>query len=138
MVSSILLFKSLLLLEFLLFDTQNTPKFSGLESLNNRIRHVRLSNLKSNLPINYFSFEKSYVPVFFPLCSLEHIYSHMPNNFILPITSNYFILHVSPSISSFLFLLQILKTNPTVDIYSQVPTKFKGVQSLKTQLRMFD
>ena len=46
---------------------------------------------------------------------LEHIYSYVSTNFILSIMSIFFIPHVFLSLSSFPFLLQILKnkSNPT-------------------------
>ena len=45
-ILSILLFKGFLLFRFLLFDTQNTHKFTCLESLNNMVRYVKLLILK--------------------------------------------------------------------------------------------
>ena len=58
-----------------------------------------------------FIFFKCYVQFFF----LEHIYSYVSTNFILSIMSIFFIPHVFLSLSSFPFLLQILKnkSNPT-------------------------
>ena len=58
-----------------------------------------------------FIFFKCYVQFFF----LEHIYSYVSTNFILSIMSIFFIPYVFLSLSSFPFLLQILKnkSNPT-------------------------
>ena len=73
--------------------------------------------LKTNLPTNGFSAKEKKLPtVFFLLCSLEHIYSHVPTNFILPMTSSYFILYLSVFIIFSLSSSNSRKSNPFLHI----------------------